>query len=131
MLALGFALLLVVQPLSLQWAGNVFAHLVHLPVECFEKRHLGDITSRFSVVQAIQKTLTTAAVESVPDGLMAVAALVMMLIYAPALAAVTLAAVLACAVLRWASYSPFRNAAAERLLLAARESSHSWKRCAR
>ena len=71
------------QTLSLQWMGNVFAHLVRLPTSFFEKRHLGDITSRFGAVNAIQKTLTTAAIEAVLDGLMAVAALVMMLIYAP------------------------------------------------
>lgn len=32
--------------LSLQWVSNVFAHLVKLPVEYFEERHLGDIVSR-------------------------------------------------------------------------------------
>jgi ATP-binding cassette subfamily B protein RaxB len=139
-LALGFGLLLLVQTLiglarswmvivlsqtlALQWAGNVFAHLVKLPVEFFEKRHLGDITSRFGAVQAIQKTLTTAVIEAVLDGLMAVAALVMMLVYAPTLAAVTVGAVALYGLLRWASYAPFRNAAAERLVVAAKENTH-------
>ncbi|MFT7722156.1 MAG: peptidase domain-containing ABC transporter [Roseateles sp.] len=139
-LALGFGLLLLVQTLiglarswmvivlsqslALQWAGNVFAHLVKLPVAFFELRHLGDITSRFGAVQAIQKTLTTAVIEAVLDGLMAVAALVMMLIYAPTLAAVTVGAVALYGLLRWASYAPFRNAAAERLVVAARENTH-------
>ncbi|ALT79096.1 peptidase domain-containing ABC transporter [Paucibacter sp. KCTC 42545] len=139
-LVIGFALLLVVQTsiglarswmvmvlgqtLSLQWMGNVFAHLVRLPVDFFEKRHLGDITSRFGAVSAIQKTLTTAAIEAVLDGLMAVAALVMMLIYAPTLCAVTVTAVVAYGLLRWAAYRPFRDAAAERLVVAAKENTH-------
>jgi len=139
-LVLGFGLLLAVQTLigvarswmvivlgqtlSLQWTSNVFAHLVKLPVAFFEKRHLGDITSRFGAVQAIQKTLTTSVIEAVLDGLMAVAALVMMLIYAPTLAAVTLAAVALYGFLRWASYGPFRNAAAERLVVSAKENTH-------
>lgn len=139
-LVLGFGLLLAVQTvigvvrswmvimlgqtLSLQWTSNVFAHLVKLPVAFFEKRHLGDITSRFGAVQAIQMTLTTSAIEAVLDGLMAVAALVMMLIYAPTLAAVTLAAVALYGLLRWASYGPFRNAAAERLVVSAKENTH-------
>ena len=71
-LVIGFGLLLVVQTavglarswmvillgqtLSLQWTGNVFTHLVRLPVGFFEKRHLGDITSRLGSVGAIQKT---------------------------------------------------------------------------
>lgn len=65
-LVLGFGLLLIVQTalglarswmvivlgqtVALQWMGNVFAHLVRLPVAFFEKRHLGDITSRFGAV---------------------------------------------------------------------------------
>lgn len=139
-LVLGFGLLLVVQTLiglarswmvivlgqtlSLQWTSNVFAHLVKLPVAFFERRHLGDITSRFGAVGAIQRTLTNAAIEAVLDGLMAVAALVMMLIYTPTLAAVTVGAVLLYGLLRWASYGPFRNAAAERLVVAANENTH-------
>lgn len=139
-LALGFALLLIVQSaiglarswmviilsqtLSLRWMGNVFSHLVRLPVDFFEKRHLGDITSRFGAVGAIQHTLTTTAVESVLDGLMALAALAMMLVYAPNLAAVTVGAVFIYGLLRWAAYSPFRDAAAERLVAAAKENTH-------
>ncbi|MEJ6007738.1 peptidase domain-containing ABC transporter [Paucibacter sp. AS339] len=139
-LVIGFGLLLVVQTsiglarswmvmvlgqtLSLQWMSNVFAHLVLLPVDFFEKRHLGDITSRFGAVNAIQKTLTTAAIEAVLDGLMAVAALVMMLIYAPTLCAVTVTAVAAYGLLRWVAYRPFRDAAAERLVVAAKENTH-------
>ena len=85
-LIVGFALLLVIQTaiglarswmvmvlgmsLSLQWASNVFAHLVKLPVEYFEKRHLGDIVSRFGSVGAIQRTLTTSVIEAVLDGIM-------------------------------------------------------------
>ena len=140
MLVLGFGLLLVVQnaiglarswmvmvlgqTLSLQWTGNVFAHLVRLPVDFFEKRHLGDIVSRFGSVGTIQRTLTTAVIEAVLDGIMASAALMMMLIYAPTLAAVTVAAVVGYGLLRWAAYGPFREAAAERLVIAAKENTH-------
>ncbi len=139
-LVLGFGLLLLVQTviglarswmvvvlgqtLNLQWMGNVFAHLVRLPVDYFEKRHLGDIVSRFGSVGAIQRTLTSAAIEAVLDGLMAIAALVMMLIYAPSLALVVVGAVLAYATLRWAGYRPLRDASAERLVLAAKENTH-------
>lgn len=139
-LVLGFALLLAIQTaiglarswmlivfgqiLSLQWTGNVFAHLIRLPTAFFEKRHLGDITSRFGAVDAIKGTLTTAALGAVLDGFMAVAALVMMLIYAPILTAVTVGAVVLYGLLRWTAYSPFRNAAAERLIVSAKESTH-------
>ena len=139
-LIIGFGLLLVIQTaiglarswmvmvlgqsLSLQWAGNVFAHLVKLPVDYFEKRHLGDIVSRFGAVGAIQRTLTTSVVEAVLDGIMGLAALGMMLLYSPKLAAVTVGATVLYGLLRWVAYSPFREAAAERLIVSARENTH-------
>jgi ATP-binding cassette subfamily B protein RaxB len=139
-LVLGFGLLLGVQTLiglvrswmvivlgqtlSLQWKSNVYSHLVRLPVAFFERRHLGDISSRFGSVQDIQRTFTNAAVEALLDGLLAVGALVMMLVYAPMLASVTIGAVALYGILRWLAYSPFRNAAAERLVVAAKENTH-------
>jgi ATP-binding cassette, subfamily B, bacterial CvaB/MchF/RaxB len=139
-LVIGFAVLLLIQTLlglarswmvmvlgmslSLQWVSNVFSHLVRLPVDFFEKRHLGDIVSRFGSVGAIQRTLTTSVIEAVLDGMMSVAALGMMLLYSPTLTAVVLVAVAAYALLRWAAYRPFRDASSERLIVAARENTH-------
>ena len=123
-LARSWMVMVLGQTLSLQWVGNVFAHLVRLPVHWFERRHLGDITSRFGAVGAIQRTVTTALIEAVLDGIMVIAALVMMLLYAPSLTAVVLVAVVAYGLLRWASYRPLRDAAAERLVVAARENTH-------
>jgi ATP-binding cassette subfamily B protein RaxB len=139
-LIVGFGLLLVIQTaislarswmvmvlgqsLSLQWAGNVFAHLIKLPVDFFEKRHLGDVVSRFGAVGAIQKTLTTSVIEAVLDGIMGMAALGMMLLYSPRLAAVTVGATVIYGLLRWVSYKPFREAASERLVVSARENTH-------
>jgi ATP-binding cassette, subfamily B, bacterial CvaB/MchF/RaxB len=112
------------QSLHLQWVGNVFAHLVRLPVDWFERRHLGDIVSRFGSVGSIQSALTTAVVEAVLDGVMAIGALVLMWLYSPMLSMVVFAAVLVYGLLRWAGYGPFREAAAERLVVAAKENSH-------
>ena len=139
-LVIGFALLLVIQTalglarswmvmvlgqsLHLQWVGNVFAHLIRLPVDWFERRHLGDVVSRFGSVGAIQGALTTAVVEAVLDGLMAIGALVLMWLYSPTLSLVVFGAVLAYGLLRWAGYGPFREAAAERLVVAAKENTH-------
>lgn len=139
-LALGFGLLLLIQTaiglarswmvmvlgqsLALQWMGNMFAHMVRLPIGFFERRHLGDVVSRFGSVNTIQKTLTTGAIEALLDGLMVIAALVMMLIYAPILSAITCAAVVAYGLLRWGAYRPLRDAMAERLVISARENTH-------
>jgi ATP-binding cassette subfamily B protein RaxB len=139
-LTLGFALLLITQTaidmarswflmrwsidIGLQWSTRVFKHLIRLPVVYFEKRHLGDIVSRFGSISSMQGTLTTLLVESALDGVMAVLALGMMLIYSPLLTLIVIICVLLYTLLRWISYSPLREASQERLILAAKESSH-------
>lgn len=44
--------------LNAQWIGNLFGHLLRLPLEFFEKRSVGGVLSRFLSVQSIQQTLT-------------------------------------------------------------------------
>ncbi|WP_426078001.1 peptidase domain-containing ABC transporter [Janthinobacterium sp. PSPC3-1] len=139
-LVCGFALLIVTQTaislarswflmrwsmdIGLQWSIRIFAHLTRLPLSFFEKRHLGDIVSRFGSIASIQGTLTSLFVESALDGLMAIMALGMMLMYSPKLSFLVLAAVLLYALLRWTFYQPLREASQERLVLSAKESSH-------
>ncbi|MFN9031968.1 MAG: peptidase domain-containing ABC transporter [Betaproteobacteria bacterium] len=139
MLTLGFALLMLVQTaiglarswvvlfmathLGLQWNANVLTHLLRLPAAWFEKRHMGDVVSRFGSVGAIQKTLTTSFVEAVIDGVMAVATLVMMLFYSVTLSAIVAASLLIYGLLRWAAYGPLRQATGEQIVLNAKASS--------
>ncbi|MBI5722236.1 MAG: peptidase domain-containing ABC transporter [Burkholderiales bacterium] len=139
-LVLGFGLLLLCQvslgmlrswlvvllgrQFALAWLSNVFRHLLRLPVAYFEHRHLGDVVSRFDAVKEIQRTMTTSSVEALLDGLMAGAALAMMIWYAPALAAVVGVAAAVYALLRGALYHPLRETQAEHLVAEARERSH-------
>jgi ATP-binding cassette subfamily B protein RaxB len=110
--------------LNLQWLGNVFAHLMRLPVAWFEKRHAGDVWSRFAAVQTMQKTLTTHFVEALLDGLLVVATLAMMAFYSLTLTAIALAAVAAYALLRWVFFRPLRQATEETLVHEAQQASH-------
>ncbi|WP_425531183.1 peptidase domain-containing ABC transporter [Pseudoxanthomonas mexicana] len=139
-LGLGFGLALVLQigigllrgwsvvylssRLGLQWMGNVFAHLLKLPLDYFEKRHLGDITSRMSSVQAIQRTLTTSFVEAIIDGLMAVVTLGLMLFYSWKLALVTLLAVILYLCIRAIAYRPVRDRTEQQLVAGAKQQTH-------
>ncbi|TXI51202.1 MAG: peptidase domain-containing ABC transporter [Lysobacter sp.] len=139
-LGIGFAMLVIVQVavsvlrgwtvvylsarFGLQWTANVFAHLLRLPLDFFEKRHLGDIVSRIGSVQRIQQTITTNFVEAVVDGLMAVATLGMMLAYSPLLALVTLVAVALYLAMRMATFRRFRDGSEQQLIEAARQQSH-------
>ena len=120
----GWSVVYLSSRLGLQWMGNVFAHLVRLPLDFFEKRHLGDVTSRMSSVQAIQRTLTTSFVEAIIDGLMAVVTLGLMLVYSWKLALVTLLAVALYLGIRWLAYRPVRDGTERQLVAAAKQQTH-------
>ncbi len=110
--------------LNLQWLANVFSHLLRLPVSYFEKRHLGDVVSRFGAVNTIQRTLTSSFVEALIDGAMALATLAMMLVYSRLLTGLAIASVAAYGLLRWAFYEPLRRATEEHIVHAAKQQSH-------
>src|SRR6185369_12855978 len=139
-LGLGFGLLVVLQvaigavrswavlylssTLNLQWLGYVFAHLMRLPVGWFERRHAGDVLSRFGAVQQIQKTLTTSFIEAVLDGALVAVTLSVMLYYSLALASIAIGCVAAYALLRWAFFRPQRDATQESIVHEAKRTSH-------
>lgn len=139
-LGLGFGLLVVLQAatsairswavlylsttLNLQWLSNVFAHLLRLPIGWFERRHVGDVWSRFAAIGTIQQTLTTSFVEALIDGVLVVTTLAMMFFYSAMLSAVAVGAVLAYMVLRAAFFRPLRAATEEEIVHEARRSSH-------
>ncbi len=122
--ARSWAVLVLSATLNLQWLVNVFAHLLRLPVDWFEKRQLGDIWSRFGSVQQIQKALTTHFIEAVLDGALVLLTLAMMALYSLTLTAVALAAVAVYALLRWAFYRPLRESSEQALVFDARQGSH-------
>jgi ATP-binding cassette subfamily B protein RaxB len=122
--ARGWAVLVLSSTLNLQWLVNVFTHLLRLPVGWFERRHAGDIWSRFGSVQQIQRTLSTHFIEALLDGVLVVLTLLLMLFYSLQLTAVAVVAVVIYALLRWAFYRPLREASEEALVFEARQNSH-------
>ncbi|MCA3040479.1 MAG: peptidase domain-containing ABC transporter, partial [Rhodocyclaceae bacterium] len=139
-LAIGFFLLMLIQlavstfrswvivylstSLNLQVSSNLFSHLLKLPMEYFEKRHLGDITSRFGSMGTIQSFITSSFIQVVLDGIMVIATLIMMLLYAPQLTLVVLVAVVLYTMLRIVMYAPLRRANEEQIVHAAKQQSH-------
>lgn len=138
-LAMGFSLLLLLQiltntlrswlvlhlssVLNLQLATNLFRHLLHLPLSFFEKRHMGDIVSRFGSLHQLRELLTNSLIEALIDGLMACAVLVLLFVYQPVLASVVLVAVLLYALLRWVCYSPLKQCTEQSIVAQAKEQS--------
>jgi ATP-binding cassette subfamily B protein RaxB len=107
--------------LNVQWVTNLFGHLLRLPLDWFEKRHVGDVVSRFGSIQSIQQTLTTSFVASMLDGLMAIVTVVVMMLYSVKLSLLVLAGFILYASLRWAIFGPLRRAQEEQIVYAARQ----------
>ncbi|MGH6612704.1 peptidase domain-containing ABC transporter [Sphingomonas sp.] len=104
-------------------ATNIARRLFRLPVSWFERRHVGDILSRFQSVTPIQEALTQGAVAAVIDGALAGVTLVLMFFYSPALAFVAVLAFAAYALVRFVSFSFQREAQEDTIVLHSREQS--------
>ena len=109
--------------LNVQWASNLFGHLMRLPLDWFEKRHVGDVVSRFGSLQAIQRTLTTQFIGSLLDGVMSLVTLVVMAFYSLGLTALVVGLFLAYGLIRWAFFHPLRRASEEQIVYGARQQS--------
>jgi len=139
-LALGFGALVVLQAgllavrgwwvaslgarMNFQWLGQVFAHLVKLPLDWFEKRHLGQVVSSMGSVGVIQRSLTTGVVQAAVDALMVLGSGLMLALAGPRLLAVSVVAGLLYAGLRAAVFGRLREDSADELRHAARQESH-------
>jgi ATP-binding cassette, subfamily B, bacterial CvaB/MchF/RaxB len=102
--------------LKMQWYANLFSHLVRLPVSFFEKRHFGDILSRFDGAEAIQRTLTNNFIEAVLDGLISVFVLAVMFFYSRKLALIVVVSVLLYLALRNFAYLPLKKSMEEQIM---------------
>ncbi len=102
---------------SLSWklssSTNVFRYMLKLPLSYFDKRHTGDVLSRFESVNHIQDTLTTHLVEAVLDGAVSLITLGLMFMYSPKLALIVLAVACIYIAMRLAVFGPYRRAAEE------------------
>jgi len=110
--------------LALGWNASLFSHLLKLPLSWFEKRHVGDIVSRFNALNVIQKTLTTDLVTFFMDAMVALGMLVMMIFYSVTLAAIPTLLVVSDIILRVAFYPAYRSASEAEILYRAKEETH-------
>lgn len=108
---------------TVQWQSNLVGHLLRLPLDWFEKRHVGDVVSRLGSAQTIQKTLTTQFIGSLLDGLMSLATLVVMGFYSLPLTALVAGLFMLYGLLRWALFHPLRRANEDQITRAARQQS--------
>lgn len=110
--------------LNLNWMTRVFSHLIRLPVSYFEKRHVGDISSRFHSVSNIQNTLTNYFIEAVLDGLLAIGTFSLMLIYSPVLTVIAVSGLILYGLMRWLWFGYVKEQTEKQLMLSAHRDSH-------
>ena len=94
--------------LSFHMAAALVRHMLHLPLDWFQKRHLGDVVSRFRSLEPVQTLFSQGAVTVVVDGVMAVTTGAMMFLYSPTLAWIVCAAVCLLCLCRLLLYGPIR-----------------------
>ncbi|PCJ47260.1 MAG: ABC transporter ATP-binding protein [Gammaproteobacteria bacterium] len=139
-LAIGFALITIISTvtnavrswlilrlsslLNMQMGVNLLRHLLRLPMQYFESRHIGDIVSRFGSLEQIRERITTGFVETLVDGVMAMTVLVMMTVYSLKLTAVVLGAMALYSLVRLALYRPLHQATEEMIQNSAKEQSN-------
>ncbi|SXR89049.1 secretion ATPase [Klebsiella pneumoniae] len=109
---------------NIQWKTTLFDHLASLPLSFFEKRHLGDIQSRFSSLDTIRSTFTNSIVSGIIDSIMTIGLLIMLTLYGGWLTWVVVGFTLCYAIMRFATYRFYRRVAEEQVIKGARSSSH-------
>jgi ATP-binding cassette subfamily B protein RaxB len=137
-LALGFVLFLLIntgatlirarlltyaqRTLAFQMGTGLFRHLLRLPMSYFEKRHFGDLVSRFTSTEPVRALLAEGLVTALIDGAMALLTAAMMFHYRPALGFVVLAALALYFALRAAFYHLMRCRSLDLIEAKSRES---------
>ena len=117
-------LLTLQNSLNLQMGARLFNHLIRLPISYFEKRHIGDILSRFTSIEPIRNLLAEGLIAGLIDGTMAAATLIMMLIYSKMLTVVVLSALSLYLLLRLALYRMLRDRSLNMIYAKAKENSN-------
>ncbi len=139
-LALGFALvaaltvavtwlrsLIVVilqNTLHFAFGARLFRHLIRLPLSFFEKRHIGDVLSRFTSIEPIRDLISESLILAIIDGMMVVITLAVMFAYSTKLTLIVLAAFFCYAAIRVALFRYLRDLSERMIQAKANETSN-------
>jgi ATP-binding cassette subfamily B protein RaxB len=135
----GFAILILIQTittyvrswiviflannLNIQLVANLMHHLFKLPLDYFEKRHMGDMVSRFESIATIQDKLSTDFIVAIVDGILIIVTLIVMLTYNYILTIVVIVALLLCIIIRLILYPAMKYQTQAFIIASAKEQS--------
>lgn len=140
MLSIGFIALLVIEVLSsyfrelfaisfvrdlqFQLSTNLFSHLIRLPISFFDKRHIGDVISRFSSLNKVKNFIGESIVDGFIDLIVLLGVLFVLSMYDIYLTLIVVIATLVFFMVRLSFFSPFREASQKEILALAEENTN-------
>lgn len=110
--------------INILWSSALFERMIKLPITFFERRHVGDIASRFLSLTAVQDAFTSDVVSAALYGILIILALILIAIYSPVIFAVVLSACLLYALIRIATYQRARRVTVDAISQEAIQHSH-------
>lgn len=116
--------LFVKNNLNEQFSSSTILHILSLPITYFEKRHKGDIQSRYQSIDQIQRKMSTDFVNTLIEGFILVITLSLMFFYSALLSTIVLASFFIFLLITYASYSTLKKLTNESLQLHAQSSSY-------
>ena len=112
------------ESLSYQLGGNVVRHLMRLPLQYFERRHVGDLLSRIGSIQPIQALLTQGLVNVLIDSVLAVTTVIVMALISPTLMMLVVGTTLFYLVFSLLLYPALRRRTEEEIIARANEETY-------
>ncbi len=110
--------------LSVKWAEMFFNRLIQLTLAFFEKRHTGDIASRFQSLTAIQEAFTADMVASILDAIVIIISLTIIINYSAVLSMGPIFAATIFIAIKLSMFSVYRMSKIEHITSEALQSSH-------
>ncbi|WWU89614.1 peptidase domain-containing ABC transporter [Yersinia bercovieri] len=119
-----WTLMSVKYSLGLQWSSGLFSHLLRLPASYFEKRHIGDVSSRFNSLSVVQDAFTAEMVASLLDIVVVIGLLFLMSVYNGYLTAAVVSLSCIYAAIKFCLFRAYRSANLEAIAHEAKQHSH-------
>jgi len=138
-LALGFALvgaltvavtwlrslivIIIQNTLHFAFGARLFHHLIRLPLSFFEKRHIGDVLSRFTSIEPVRSLISEGLILAIIDGAMAAMTLSVMFAYSAKLALIVVIVFLIYSIIRLGLFRVLRDLSETAIQMKAKETS--------
>ncbi len=115
---------IVQNTLHFAFGARLFRHLIRLPLSFFEKRHIGDVLSRFASIEPVRDLISESLIVAIIDGIMVALTLAVMFAYSTKLALIVLAVFLCYCLIRLALFRVVRDLNETAIQTKARETSN-------